>query len=471
MKKIVLIIVIALYLILPIKIYAGEMDTIISWTLEDNVFVHRVKDGNETIEHLAYLRANDELVYCLEPGIKLEKNGVYNSTNDISIVNMDDETLKYITLVGYYGYQDHNVKEYRMAAQELIWEKLGTDVWWTTSNYSNVLDIEYYKNRILDLVNSYEIKPSFNFKKNYIIGSEITLNDDNNVLSNYYSDSENVKIYGNEITIKITKKENKFILKRKTSDNMITFYYKDKNQTTALFKSGYPLYNSYTVNGIYKDINLQKKDKDTMDNYSISSDATLEDAIYGLYDSNDNLIMEEKTNEKGILTFNNVSYGNYYIKEIKPSIGYTLDNKKYDLSVNEESLDIIVSYEKIIENKINIIKFLKDNDNFKLEPNIEFEIYDSNNNLYNTYKTDENGVVNMVLPYGKYILKQKTILDGITVAEDTSIDVKDDGKTNNIVLINEKIKLPQTGINKNYSFLFIIEFIMLIIYRYEKKNN
>ena len=206
MKKIVLVMVIALYLLLPVNIYAGNMDTIISWTLEDNVFVHRVQNGNETIEHLAYLRANDELVYCLQPGIKLEKNGVYNSTNDSSIINIDDEKLKYITLVGYYGYgyKDHMVKEYRMAAQELIWEALGTDVWWTTSDYSNVLDIEYYKNEILNMVNSYEIKPSFEFKENYVIGNRITLSDQNNVLSTYYSDDENIKIEGNSITINIT---------------------------------------------------------------------------------------------------------------------------------------------------------------------------------------------------------------------------------------------------------------------------
>ena len=470
MKKLVLIIFLLVYMILPQKIMALENDSYLSWQIDKNIYAHRMQEGIEQIDIYTMLIVNNEVVYCVEPGTPLPKDKIYNSTN-MNVLNLNDNLLKYITLVGYYGYnyENHGYKEYYMASQELIWEALGTDVWWTTADYSNVIDIEGYKNEILNLVNNYEIAPYFNFKDNYVIGSEIVINDDNNVLSNYYSLNDNVIINGNNLTLKIEDEKKEFTLKRKNSDNMTTFYYKDGYQTTALFKSGYPFDNYYTVNGIYKDIILEKKDYDTKESTSISSDTTLSGAIYGLYDDNNNvLIKEEETNDKGVVIFHDISYGNYYIKEIKPSLGYNLDNQKYEVKVNEEPLDVIISYEKIIKNNINIIKFLKDGDDFTLEPNIEFELYNSYNNLYDTYITDDNGCIIITLPYGKYILKQKTKLHGITMAEDTNIEVIDDNKTSNIVLINEK--LPKTGKSFNCSLFFIFEIIMFFVFKYDKKN-
>ena len=53
-------------------------------------------------------------------------------------------------------------------------------------------------------------------------------------------------------------------------------------------------------------------------------------------------VAEMTTNKESNATMSNLYLGEYYIKEIKPSRGYNLDNTKYnfDLTVRAEQLPI-----------------------------------------------------------------------------------------------------------------------------------
>ena len=84
----------------------------------------------------------------------------------------------------------------------------------------------------------------------------------------------------------------------------------------------------------------------------------LKDAIYEIYDNNNNVIEEVKTDEDGIAMSNaQFKKGKYYIKEKEAPVGYELDTKAYDFNINgeEEILEIEV-YDKPIEREVTIIK-------------------------------------------------------------------------------------------------------------------
>ncbi|MCL2343395.1 MAG: SpaA isopeptide-forming pilin-related protein, partial [Firmicutes bacterium] len=88
-------------------------------------------------------------------------------------------------------------------------------------------------------------------------------------------------------------------------------------------------------------INFQKKDSVT--GMAAQGDATLAGALYGLYCAASNntytanqLVMSARTDESGKITFSNILWGQYYIKEITPSEGYLLSTAA--ISINPDTI-------------------------------------------------------------------------------------------------------------------------------------
>lgn len=494
MKKLIICIIFLLTMILlPNSVHAGNMDSYIDWELDRSIFAHKHKDGKEQINNLAMMTANGKVAYCIEPGVTAAKGSYYSSTTDIHNTNLGWVNPKRISLIGYYGYKypGHNEKEYYMAAQELIWREMGADnVWWTDAKVGgNNLNIDYYKNEILRLVDNYEVAPTFNFKKKYMVGDNFSISDNNGVLEGYeVINSESVSINGNSLNVNI-KDENTFTLRRKQNGKNAIFYYKDGYQTIGTFEFPYNYEKSYSIDSFYGKIIIDKMDFDNKNKQPVVSKASLEGAEYGLYDKNGKLLQKKKTDENGMIEFNNLKKDNYTIKEITPSKGYTLDKWTTKTFVGTGTPEVVVkSYEKIIENKIIITKVLDDKENGLMVPEekIEFGLYDEDDTLIDTYVTNKDGVIEFTVPYGKYILKQLTNIEGISVAEDKVIEVIKSNENQNITIINHRIKrppeetkeeppeefmeeLPNTG--KDYNLFYLSPFLLLItFYYYEKKN-
>ena len=179
-----------------------------------------------------------------------------------------------------------------------------------------------------------------------------------------------------------------------------------------------------------------------------------------------------------------MSKGTYVIKETKESLGYNRDISRYETYVATTRLEATIdSYEKIIENKIVIKKVLDDNKDGIMIPekDIEFGLYYDDGTLINTYVTDKDGIIELVLPYGKYVLKQLTKKDGIDIAPDRVIEVLDAKESQYITIINHRLEeekieeneevieeLPNTGKTYNISYMILI-LSLGIIYYYEKK--
>ena len=478
MKKLKRTLLLVILLLIPVfNIKAGTLDSYIDWTLDRSVFAHQYKNGKESITNLAMIEANSKIAYCIEPGVLAEKQGMYNSSYNTADLKITITDLKRLSLIGYYGYgyKGHEAKEYYMATQELIWRMFGVEnAWWTDSKEGgNTFNIEYYKNEILKLVDNYEVAPSFDIKDNYIVGEEIVLEDKNNVLNEYDIElSNNIVKDDNKIKIKLDENNN-FKLKRKSNGKRPIFYYKDGKQTIASFEYAYDFSKDYNIKASYGKIIIDKYDFDTKDKVSVKEGLNLEGATYELFDINDNLVCSAKTDSNGIIIFDNLEYGTYYIKEKVPSIGYTLDDNKYTVILDSDNLSVTVkSYEKIIENTVNITKVLNDTKSGVMSPeeNITFGIYDENETLVSTYTTNSDGKITFELPYGRYILKQLTSPVGVLKVDDRIIEIKINDNTIDMVLVNELEKLPNTG-KKNYIYFFLIQLFLLVIYRYARKSN
>ena len=498
MKKRMIILILVTLLFLPIiKLKAGYMDSYISWTLDQNIFAHKVQNGQHIVNNLAIMTADNKIAYCIEPGITADKNSYYSSTTNINDTKLSNINTKRLSLIGYYGYgyKGHEIKEYYMAAQELIWRQMGVEIvyWSTDKEGNNIINIDYYKEQILNLVNNYETIPIFNFKSKYVVGDEIILEDNNNVLTDYELSNynNNVSIDGNRIKIKIIDGDNSFNLQRKNNGSITKFYYKDGYQTIGSFEFPYEHSASYNLNYTYGKIIVNKLDSNTKSKTLSSKYASLKDAEYGLYDSNNKLIKKGKTNEAGYVIFDELPKGNYMIKELSPSTGYTISKTVTRTFVSTNTLEVdIKSYEDIIKNKVVITKILDDEESKTCiyEQGIRFGIYDEEGNLLKEEQTDENGNITIELVFGKYILKQLSSPDGIDKVKDQVIEVKDDGKNQNIILINHRIKkevieepkinqennieiqvLPKTGKNIYWMIImFIISFIGIFV---NEKNN
>ena len=83
----------------------------------------------------------------------------------------------------------------------------------------------------------------------------------------------------------------------------------------------------------------------------------IEGALFGLFNINETEFTEEtailtsESNEEGIFTFENVPYGEYIIRELKPAEGYLLNEENYTVTIseNKEIIEITIENDKIPE--------------------------------------------------------------------------------------------------------------------------
>lgn len=102
------------------------------------------------------------------------------------------------------------------------------------------------------------------------------------------------------------------------------------------------VYDFYLENEkILGNLEIIKKDN----NYKL-----LKNALFGIYDMNDNLLYEDVTNEEGIIKINNIKAGVYYLKELKAPYGYIKKDEKIEFEIlNSEILSI-----EVVNNKIEM---------------------------------------------------------------------------------------------------------------------
>lgn len=100
---------------------------------------------------------------------------------------------------------------------------------------------------------------------------------------------------------------------------------------------------------IYGTIKGLKIDRET--------EETISGALFGLFSINETKFTEEtailtaESNEEGIFTFENVPYGEYIVRELKPAEGYLPNEENYTVTIseNKEIIEITIENDKIPE--------------------------------------------------------------------------------------------------------------------------
>ena len=490
MKKLLLFV--CMFLLIPIRSLAGTMDSLIKWDLDMGVVAHQIRNGEEKMTNLANIRANDKVAYCIEPGVTAQNNGTYNSSYNINDTILKNVDIKKLSLIGYYGYgyRNHTTKEFYMAAQELIWRMLGVEnVWWTDKKYGgNKFNIEKEKNEIMSFVNSYELTPELDLDKTYLVGDTVEIKDKNNVIYYYTILNSNTGLSLGMNSLKVLIKDKTyFTLGREDNDKKPIYYYKNGYQTIGTFDApSYKVSKEYNIKSVYGKIYIEKFDNDNKNKTPLSKEASLENAEFIIEDYNTKKIIDtKKTDKDGKLVFDNLTKGTYRIYESKASKGYNKVDKDYVVHLDSNKKETTLNfYEPIIKNKINIKKVLDYNDdkNYVPEKDIKFGIYDFEDKLVYEGLTNDEGEINITLPYGMYKIKQLSTKEGINKVKDKIINVTSSNKIQNITLINHKLpvkkiveepeviteieELPDTGISLNY-FPIILAFLFMV---YVKKN-
>ena len=439
-----------------------------------NIYIKKFReDGYIKYQQAAFIRRSEDnkFVYCLQPYVEIDNNLPYYNIERrdyATVLNMTEEQWDRISLLAYYGYgydkngYDHSAQKWYAVTQVLIWrtaEPKSRIVFTDTLNGSENSNL--FKSEIAELeslVNNHYKRPDFGDNDLVIpLGQSVTLTDNNNVLNNFkVSSTENVNavISGNTITITATgigeAKINLVKNAKKYTEAPIVYY---SNHSQNVFRVGYydPIPALMKAKVIGGRVEINKLDSENKNNYP-QGNATLEGAVYGIYSTSGELISKLTTDKNGYAISDYLpSLGEFFIQEITPSKGYTLDKNKYSVVLDENVLLASLNvYEKVKETNLTIFKVFANSKTGILtpEPNVSFEIYlnDCNTNAYersngNTcyfdkITTDKNGYADIRLPYGNYTFRQINSTPNYEKVEDFNIVVGDDIESNIYRLIS-----------------------------------
>lgn len=421
-------------------------------TLATDIYYERTKDNYYHSYYYQMYELNDVTAYCIEPGVDITSSE-YFGYEDLSLSNLSSEQINNIFLYAYYGYgyNNHDTINYRVATQALIWNevsdytvKFNTEMY----GYGTYIDYSLEMQEIVNLANSHYIVPSFaSTTIDVIAGEETTLIDTNNVLSLYEVYSSNISeisIVDNELTFTSNVTGNISIEFIKYNDTQLSqlIYYDNDSQKMITRSNIDEVKFSIEVNTLGGIVEIYKLDYDTKTN-TASGEASLEGAVYGIYDLEDNLVETITTNEYGYAVSTNLpSFNTYYLEEISSPTGYTLNEEKYYIDSNIDNMLVSINvYDKVITKDIEITKVYASDATGILtaEEDAQFNVYDINNNIVFNGVTDSNGKLYFTLPYGSYTVEQISSSYNYEKVDNFSINVTQEEEANYYVIANAQI--------------------------------
>jgi len=380
-----------------------------------------------------------EVAYCIEPGIK---EGVTYPQTSYEATGLPNSIKERLLLIGYYGYTypGHQTLKYRAGTQGLIWDTIignGNHTKFTTARWGegSVLDVSQEQAEIERLIAHHYDKPSFNGGTYTLqVGESLTINDSNNILSNFdiSVDGADFSTNGNDLTITPTKSGEITVkmTKKQEYSSKYKIFSGDGIQNMMVAGGVDPVLATIKVNAYYGSVELNKTDKETN---TAQGQATLESAVYGVYSNDGTLITKITTDSNGYGKSESViKYGSYYIQEISSSKGYYLDNTKYPVDVKGQASVTMDVTEEVIKNYISILKqydYVDGNTTFlNAEKGITFEIYYPDGTKFSEITTDKNGYATMDIPYGVWKFHQVNTTTGFEKIYDFFVTVDENSE-------------------------------------------
>ncbi len=187
----------------------------------------------------------------------------------------------------------------------------------------------------------------------------------------------------------------------------------------------------------------------------------LSDAFIEVYDLNDKMVFSGKTDDNGVLEFDNVKIGKYYLIEKTAPKYYklSLDKVYFDVESDGKIIDVEISNER----KKGKLLFIKtDSSGLKRLSDAYFKIYfkDFNKLVYDG-KTDDAGMIQLDnLDAGTYCIYESLAPSGYKLDDKPNcFEIKDENEVIKINMTNNMlVKVPDTG---EVSFSFIIKVCLI----------
>lgn len=468
MKKIIifLISIIIIPLLIPKQVTAKSQEFYEGEYLS-NIFFQKLNSNGVSLYSQARITRKSnthEAVYCIEPTESFNDIHVYEESN--TIPNYTQAQLQEMALISHfgYGYENHTDPKWYPITQILIWEIANPSIEYYLTPTKNHRDTKLFTNEIEELrslVNNYKKETSLNNKTYTIVeGETLIITDQNNALSNYTT-KENIQIKDNTIIIEnFPQGTHKITLEKEHNyyNKHTIFYAHNESQDFMDIGDPYKINETFTIKVINTELNITKTDAETNEEIP-QGNASLINSSFNLY-KKDNTLIKTITLNNTTESIKNLSFGEYYLTEIKPGEGYELNDKVYPFTISENTPIITLKIpNKVIKSKLVIKKEYGTEDNFLPEQSISFNIY-KDNELIETIITDEQGIAEITLPYGSYKIIQLTSTEGYSKIDPIYFDVKD----NKVIYYNlkdYKIDVPNT---KTTTFLVkLIKFIKSLL--------
>lgn len=432
----------------------------------DDVYLIRYEQSSKTkyYQKARFFREKEtkDFAYCIDAFVTFNEESNY-STKKPNLTSKQIDKLSKIAHFGY-KYKNHNDKIWYAVTQVMIWKELEGDnnIYFTdTLNGNKTNKYDSYIKEINNLITNNSKTPSFSNKNITIVENNKYVFEDTNNILNEYNNDNNLSIKDNKLIIDGLKQGNYTInLNRKDNsyNEPVLFYL--ANNTQTLLKTGNlsNLDTKLSINVINTSIIINKIDKDNS-SFTPSGNASLIGSIFEIRNSKDELVDTVEIDETGKATINNLPFDKYTIKEVKTGKGYNTNNNNYEITIDENNTNKELTIEnEVIKKKIIIHKIYGDKNNQKPEANIQFNIYDSNNQFIKTITTNKKGIAEITLPYGEYTIKQLTTTDGYEFSDPVNINIIDN-KDEIINLSDLQIKVPNTS---SFSLIKILIFLLLI---------
>lgn len=292
------------------------------------------------------------------------------------------------------------------------------------------------ENQVIDLgtVENKKIEGTVTVKKTDekdqpLQGVEFSLLQEDRVVATAVSDASGVATFKNVKYGTYTLKETKGL----AAYNVVT-----DEQTVTIDTDGQTVEAKTMVNPIKKgSVTLTKVDADT--------GQPLEGVTFGLFtNASDEPVFQETTDEKGTLTFKDVEYGDYVLKEIATLESHNLWTGSMEIHMDEEGkrIDLGTIQNEIKKGSITLKKV--DADTHQPLSDVVFGLFlKEGETPYQTAKTDEEGVVTFdKIPYGSYTVKEIEAPEGYQFNEATwDADIEQQDQVIDLgTIVNTKIK-------------------------------
>ena len=204
-KTIIFLIVVTMSLICSTNVHASS--SFYEGEYIDGIYMNKQKANSSTIyyQKARFFRQSgtNRFAYCIDPFVFFQDGSNYEEV--ITPSNLTETQKEQISLIAYfgYGYKNHTDSKWYAITQLMIWQAADPSGNFYFTDGLNGPKIEPYNqeiNEINTLVTNYKKETSLNNKTYTLVeGEKLSIEDSNQVLSNYKSNNPNFVIEGNKL--------------------------------------------------------------------------------------------------------------------------------------------------------------------------------------------------------------------------------------------------------------------------------